>query len=286
LQDESLLAVYVTKADGSKQLFDKEKIVQTCQRMGANRDVAIQVAQEVEKNLYPNITTQQILQIIFAVMSKNKPAVKHLFDLKQGISLMEPKPEFEVFVRVLLAHNGFQVKPNAILRGLCGEHEVDAIATKDGLTYLVEAKHHSNYHALTGLDESRIARAIIEDVTDGYTNGGAEIRIDRAMIVTNTRYSEHAVNYGRCRGILQVGWASPEGLGLRDMVEKHKLVPLSCLRGISTDTRLRLVEAGIVLIKQLLEQDSYYLERRIGLSHKTVLSIIEKAKHTTETLWC
>ena len=281
-----MLAVYVTKADGSKQLFDKEKIVQTCQRMGANRDVAIQVAQEVEKNLYPNITTQQILQIIFAVMSKNKPAVKHLFDLKQGISLMEPKPEFEVFVRVLLAHNGFQVKPNAILRGLCGEHEVDAIATKDGLTYLVEAKHHSNYHALTGLDESRIARAIIEDVTDGYTNGGAEIRIDRAMIVTNTRYSEHAVNYGRCRGILQVGWASPEGLGLRDMVEKHKLVPLSCLRGISTDTRLRLVEAGIVLIKQLLEQDSYYLERRIGLSHKTVLSIIEKAKHTTETLWC
>ena len=172
-----MLAVYVTKADGSKQLFDKEKIVQTCQRMGANRDVAIQVAQEVEKNLYPNITTQQILQIIFTIMRKHKPAVQHLFDLKQGISLMEPKPEFEVFVRVLLAHNGFQVKPNAILRGLCGEHEVDAIATKDGLTYLVEAKHHSNYHALTGLDESRIARAIIEDVTDGYTNGGAEIRM-------------------------------------------------------------------------------------------------------------
>jgi hypothetical protein len=285
LQDENLLAVYVTKADGSKQVFDKEKIVQTCQRMGANREVAIQVAQEVETNLYPEITTQQILQLIFALVSKYKPAVKHLFDLKQGISLMEPKPEFEVFVRVLLTHSGFQVKPNVILRGLCGEHEVDALATKDGLTYLVEAKHHSNYHALTGLDESRIARAIIEDVTDGYKNGATEIKIDRAMIVNNTRYSEHAVKYGRCRGILQVGWASPEGLGLRDMVENHKLYPLSCLRGISTDTRLRLVEAGIVLIKQLLEQDSYYLERKIGLTHKTVLSIMEKAKHTTETLW-
>jgi len=43
------LAVYVTKADGSKQLFEKEKIVQTCRRMGAIREVAIQVAQEVEK---------------------------------------------------------------------------------------------------------------------------------------------------------------------------------------------------------------------------------------------
>jgi hypothetical protein len=285
LQDEHRLAVYVIKADGSKQLFDREKIVQTCQRMGANLEVAIQVAQEVEKSLYPDITTQQILQIIFTMMIKHKPAVQHLFDLKQGISIMESKPEFEVFVRVLLAHSGFQVKPNTILRGMCGEHEVDALVTKDGLTHLVEAKHHSNYHALTGLDESRIARAIMEDVTDGYTSGATEIKIDRAMIVTNTRYSEHAINYGRRRGILQVGWASPEGFGLRDIVEKHKLYPLSCLRGVTTETRLRLVEVRIVLIKQLLEQDSHYLERKIGLPHKTVLLIMEKARHTTETLW-
>jgi hypothetical protein len=279
------LTIYVTKADGSKQLFDKEKIMLTFQRMGLNHEVAIQVAQEVEKKLYPDIATQQILQIIFAIMRKHKPAIKHLFDLKKGISLMESKPEFEVFVRVLLVHSGYQVKSNTILRGLCGEHEVDALATKDDLTYLVEAKHHNNYHALTGLDESRIARAIIEDVTDGYRNGSTEIKIDRAMIVTNTRYSEHAINYGRCRGILQVGWTSPEGFGLRDIVEKHKLYPLSCLRGITTEARLRLVEAGIVLIQQLLEQDSHYLERKIGLTPKTVFSIMEKARHTTETFW-
>jgi len=155
LLDENHLAIFVTKANGSKQPFDKEKIVQTCLRMGANHDVANQVAQQVEKNLYECITTQKILQIIFTLMSKHKPAVKHLFDLKRGISLMESKPEFEVFVRLVLAHSGFQVKPNALLKGLCGEHEVDAMVAKDGLTYFVEAKHHVNYHALTGLDESR-----------------------------------------------------------------------------------------------------------------------------------
>ena len=279
------MAVYVTKADGSKQLFDIEKIVQTCQRIGANPKVAVQVAQEIENNIYEGITTREVLQTIFKLVGQHKPAVKHLFDLKQGISLMEPKPEFEVFVRVVLAHSGFQVKPNMILKGLCGEHEVDAIAVKDGLTYLVEAKHHSNYHALTGLDESRIARAIIEDVTEGYTSGATEIKIDRAIIVTNTKYSEHAINYGHCRDILQVGWASPEGFGLRDIVEKNKLYPLSCLRGMSTETRARLVEARIVLIKQLLEQDCLYVERKIGLSHQTVLSMMEKARHTAETLW-
>ena len=280
-----ILAVLVTKADGSKQLFDEEKIVRTCLRMGASREDAVQIAQKVERRLYEGISTRKILQMIYSLMRKQKPAIKHLFDLKYGISLMVPKSEFEAFIRILLVHSGFKVEPNTILRGLCGEHEADAIATKDGVTHFVEVKHHSSYHALTGLDESRIARAILEDVTEGYSHGLTRIKIDRAMIVTNTRYSKHAINYGRCRDILQVGWSSPEFLGLREMVEKHKLYPLSCLRGISAKVRLRLVEAGIVLIKQLLEQDLRYLERKTELPRETVLSIMEKARHTTQTLW-
>ena len=126
----------------------------------------------------------------------------------------------------------------------------------------------------------------MEDVTDGYRSGASQTKIDRAMIITNTRYSDHAISYGRCRDILQVGWASPEGLGLKDIVEKYKLYPLSCLRGLSTEARLRLAEAGIVLIKQLAEQDSRYVERKIGLPQETVLSITEKAKQAIETLWC
>lgn len=279
------MTVLVTKADGSKQLFDEQKIMQTCMRMGANHEEAIKVARQIERRIYEGITTRKILQMIYSLMRKQKPAVKHLFDLKYGISLMVSKPEFEAFVRILLVYSGFKVEPNTILRGLCGEHEADAIATKDGLTHFVEVKHHSNYHALTGLDESRIARAILEDVTEGYSQGLTRIKIDRAMIVTNTRYSEHAINYGRCRGILQVGWASPEVFGLREMVEKHRLYPLSCLRGINEKVRLRLVEAGIVVIKQLLEQDSRYIERKTDLPRETVLSIMEKARHTTETLW-
>ena len=280
-----ILAVSVTKADGSKQLFDEEKIVRTCLRMGASREDALQIVQKVEGRLYEGISTRKILQMIYSLMRKQKPAVKHLFDLKYGISLMEPKPEFEAFIRILLVHSGFKVEPNTILRGLCGEHEADAIATRDGMTHFVEVKHHNSYHALTGLDESRIARAILEDVTEGYSHGLSSIKIDRAMIVTNTRYSEHAMKYGRCRDILQVGWSSPEFFGLREMVEKHKLYPLSCLRGISAKVRLRLVEAGVVVIKQLLEQDLRYLERKTELPRETILSIMEKARHTTQTLW-
>ncbi|MGD0451115.1 MAG: restriction endonuclease [Candidatus Bathyarchaeia archaeon] len=279
------MAFLVTKANGSKQLFSREKIVQTCLRMGADSYIANEVAERIEKRLYEDITTQKILQLIFTYMRKYRPAVSHLFDLKRGISLMESKPEFELFIQVLLAHTGFEVTPNQILRGKCGEHEVDGIARKDGVTYFVEVKHHFNYHALTGLDESRIAWAVLEDVTDAFTLGLTDLKIDRAVIVTNTRYSEQAIQYGKCKNIIQIGWTSPEHFGLRDAIEKNKLYPLSCLRGVSVEERRRLVDSGIVLIKQLFDQDRLTIERKTGLPKATVLSIIEKAQHSANTLW-
>lgn len=218
-------------------------------------------------------------------MKEYKPEVGHLFDLRTGISLMDSKPEFEMFVRVLLAHSGFDVAPNRILRGKCGRHEVDAIAKRDGVTYFVEIKHHFSYHALTGLDESRIAQAVLEDVTEGFAAGMIDLKVDRAMIVTNTRYSEHAVEYGTCKNILLIGWSSPQYLGLREMVEKDRLYPLSCLRGLSRDARIKLVNSGILLIKQLLDQDQAALAAKTGLPQQVIGEITEKAQASANALW-
>jgi hypothetical protein len=279
------LVEFVTKADGSKQPYSREKVVQTCLRMGADRQIAEHVALSVERRLYDGIPTRNVLQLIFRLMRKPKPAVGHLFDLRRGISLMVPKPEFELFIQEVLRKSGFEVKPNTVLKGLCGEHEADALAVKNGLTYFVEAKHHFNYHALTGLDESRIARAILEDVTEGYRQGVTKIKIDKAVIVTNTRYSDHATAYGNCRGIVQIGWDSPRDSALRDVIEKHSLYPLSCLRGLNLETRMRLVNAGIVLIKQVLEYDTAFFEHKLGLPHQIAVYLTEKANHTAQTLW-
>jgi len=275
--------VYVTKADGTRQLFDREKVVRTCLRMGATRKTAEEIVDKVEKRLYDGIPTRKILQLTLRLLRGHKPALRHFLDLRRGLSLMDSKPEFEVFVQVLLANSGFEVSPNMILAGRCVEHEVDAIAKKDGVTFFVEAKHHVNYHTLTGLDESRIARAILEDVAEGFQCGSCELKIDRAMIVTNTRYSEHARRYGKCRDIVQIGWNLPVGLSLQSMIEENNLYPISCIRGLKRETRTKLVTKRIVLIKQLLEMKPSTLARETGIPKETLKQLITKAENTITT---
>jgi hypothetical protein len=270
--------VYLTKADGSRQLFDRDKVAKTCMRMGASPQVAYFVAQKVEQRLYDGIPSREILKMIFVFLRKHKPGLKHLYDLRKGISLMSPKPEFEVFVQVLLAQNGYEVTSNQILQGKCVGHEVDALARKDGLTYFVEAKHHFNYHALTGLDESRIARAVLEDVTEGFMLGKTKLKIDRAIIVTNTKFSEQARLYGVCRGIIQIGWSIPQNHGLQDLIEAQKMYPLSCLKGLKNDVRLSLVNYGIVLIKHLAQANPQKIAQNTFLSIGEASYLIQKAK--------
>ena len=164
------------------------------------------------------------------------------------------------------------------------EHEVDGIARRDGVTYFVEAKHHSNYHTSTGLDESRIARAVLEDVIEGFEVGPNNWEIERAMIVTNTKFSEHAKRYGECRNILQIGWSSPPYHGLQEMIEERKLYPITCLKSLRKQTREKLTSAGIVSLKQLIEREPEELANRTKIPKRSLLRLLKKAKDCTQTL--
>src|SRR4030066_1990637 len=104
------------------------------------------------------------------------------------------------------------------------------------------------------------------------------------MIVTNTRQSEHAQRYGTCRNILQIGWSSPAKFDLQNMIEEKKLYPLSCLRGLNSETKMKLVNSGIVLMKQLVEEEPSRLARETGISREILKGIIENAKGSTYLL--
>ncbi|MEG3056140.1 MAG: restriction endonuclease [Methanoculleus sp.] len=133
---------YVTKVDGSLQRFDRRKVRRTLRNMGLEDDDADRIAMEIEEAVEDGVKTTTVLRMIRARASAVRPAVAHRINLRRALSLIRPKPDFEEFVRILLREHGYQVEAGCILAGLCGEHEVDAIAQKDGVTTFVEVKHH------------------------------------------------------------------------------------------------------------------------------------------------
>jgi hypothetical protein len=273
-----LLPVSVTKADGSRQLFDGEKVVKTCIRMGATRSVAESVVKEIEARLYDGIETKEILQMVFKRLKRHRPSVRYHFDLRKALSLLNPAPDFELFVQVLLREHGYDVTPNQIIRGRCVEHEIDAVARKNGKIFIVEVKHHYNYHTPISLDVSRISRAVFEDVTEGYEFGLNDRKIDRAMIVCNTKLSEHAKRYAECRGIHHIGWSSPQNHDLQTMIEAKHLYPITYLKRLNRVTRRKLLSHQIVLLKQLTEKNPRELRRQTGISPKEFESILRKIR--------
>jgi hypothetical protein len=272
------LDVFVTKAEGTKQLFDKEKVVRTCLRMGATRAAAEVIAKEIEAMVYDGIETKEILQMIFRKVGKHRPSTKHQIDLRKALGLLNPKPDFELFVQTLLREHGYTVTPNQIIRGRCVEHEVDAIARKDGETFIVEVKHHFSYHTPTSLDVGRISRAVFEDVTEGFELGLNKLKVDRSLIVCNTKLSEHAKRYAECRGIYHIGWSSPPNYDLQTMIEEKQLYPITYLRRLNRVNRKKLMSNGIILLKQLTEKNSRELRRQTEIPKKELESMIKKAR--------
>ncbi len=68
------------------------------------------------------------------------------------------------------------------------------------------------------------------------------------------------------------------------MIEERKLHPLTCLRGLGKPIKRKLTAEGIILMKQLIEEEPEKLARRIGVSKKDLENIIERAKTCFYTL--
>ncbi len=273
---------YVTKSDGSLQRFDPVKVRRTLQNLGLAAEDVDRIADEIEESVPDGMKTAAVFRMIRARARAVRPAAGHRTDLKRALSLLRPKPDFEEFVRILLREHGYRVEAGCVLAGRCGEHEVDAIASKDGVTIFVEVKHHASHRRMTGLDEGRIARAIIEDLQEGFRFGQCTVSIDGALIVCNTRLSEHAKHYATCRGIEHIGWDCPVERNLRTMIEETRSYPITIVSGVGPSVTARLADAGILMAKEVAYGDATAIARDAGLSLPEVLVIAGRARAILE----
>jgi Holliday junction resolvase-like predicted endonuclease len=269
--------IYVTKADGSKQPFDKQKIINTCLRLQATPEQAQSIADKIEAKAYDGIPTKKILQMIFQYMKKYRPAIGYQIDLRQAIAMLRSKPDFEIFVSKLFEAIGYEVETNLIIQGKCIEHEIDVVARKGNEIILVEVKHHVNHHTYSGLDVFLQLNSTLEDLREGYKAGKNKFRFTKAILICNTKVSEHAKRYALCKGLEFIAWKFPLERGLERIIEENKLYPITFLREIERGEAYKLADAKIVTIKQLLD-DAEKIARNTGISKNRILKLQQDAK--------
>lgn len=273
----------VTKADGTKQTFRRRKIVRTCIRLGARKEIAMRIGDKVESKVYDGMPTSEILKMIFDYLEEYQPAIRHQIDLRMAIALLRPKPDFERFIQIMLEEQGYKLMPNQIVRGRCVEHEIDAVARKGDDTYLVEIKHHRSYHTYTGLDVCRIAVATSEDIAEGHALGLNPIKFNKIMVVCNTKFSQHAKQYAKCKGIEHIGWKTPPGHGLDRVIDEKRLYPITLLKDLSQEIRERLADNEVLLLKQLTRRGVQDLAEKTRIPKDQLEDLRKRAKMILET---
>ena len=269
--------IYVTKADGSKQPFDKQKIINTCLRLQATPEQAQSIADKIEARAYDGIPTKKILQMVFQYMKKYRPAIGYQIDLRQAIAMLRSKPDFEIFVAKLFEAMGYGVETNLIIQGKCIEHEIDVVARKEEEVILVEVKHHVNHHTYSGLDVFLQLNSTLEDLREGYEIGKNNFRFTKATLICNTKVSEHAKRYALCKGLEFIAWKFPPEKGLERIIEEYKLYPITFLKEIERNEAYKLADVGIVTIKQLLDYTEK-ISRKTGINERRIRELQRAAK--------
>jgi hypothetical protein len=264
--------VYVLKANGIQEPFSQDKIRLSTNRAGVPADVQDKLISHVESKLYEDIPTREVYQHVNEFLQKESHPVSAIkYKLKQ--SLMELGPTgypFEDFVSEILKAKGYLTQTRSVLMGRCVSHEIDVIAEKHGSEKLmVEAKFHNDSGIHTDVHVSLYTKARFDDLREKY-------QFDRAWLFTNTKITSDALAYALCVNMGVVSWSYPQEESLRDLVEKHRLYPITLLSSLSDSQNQILLENHIVLISQVLNNQSYL--DLLGVQDEKRETIIEEAK--------
>ncbi len=247
------MQIQVIKGNGETAFFDTEKLKQALQNAGAEIGEQERIAKLVEAKIYNGITTKEIYQIAFDLLKRESYKMAGRYRLKNAIMELGPTGfPFEIFVGKIFETLGYEVETGVFVQGKCIMHEVDVVARKPGEMIMIECKFHTDNRTKSSVQVPLYIQSRYLDVKDSWEEMyGKNIRF-QGGVVTNTRFSDDATAYGKCAGLMLISWDYPGELGLKNLIDKSGLHPVTSLISITKKDKQYLIEKGIILCNQLI----------------------------------
>jgi hypothetical protein len=274
----------ITKASGEKVPFSVEKLRTSLHRSGATDEQAERVIGELTEKLYQGITTKKIYHIAFRLLKETSRHIAAKYHLKRAIMELGPSGyPFEKFIGEILRLQGFSVQVGQIVRGHCVEHEVDVVAMKDNLQLMIECKYHNQPGVVCDVKVPLYIQSRFKDVeAEWIKSDRSGKKTFQGWVVTNTRFSSSAVQYGNCIGLKLLGWDYPGKWSLKDQIETLGLYPITCLTALTKAEKEQLLNKKIVLCREIVENEK--LLKQMLLSPSRLDTVMKEARELSEKL--
>jgi len=270
--------IEVIKADGEKEFFDREKLIDSLKRAGAPQAVVENIVSRIEGELIQDMSTSDIYRHAFSLLRESHKPVAVRYSLRRALVGFGPSGfPFEDYVGEIFKAQGYEVETGETLQGGCVEHEVDLIGWKADDLIMGEVKFHNELGFKTDLKIALYVKARMDDLrAASFFLGGKKRKLGDGYLITNTKFTKSVIQYASCSGLRLLGWSYPETENLQILIEKSKLHPLSCLTSVSNLHKRDLFDKGIVLCKTIF--DSPDVLDFLNLSREDKESIIIEVK--------
>jgi Holliday junction resolvase-like predicted endonuclease len=272
------VGIQVIKGNGEKVVFDREKLKRALAFAGAGGSEQERIAGIVASKLYPGIHTKKIYQMAFDLLKRESHKVAGRYRLKNAIMDLGPTGyPFEIFVGKILEKMGYEVETGKMVQGKCIQHEIDVIAKKPGEMILIECKFHRNNQTKSGVQVPLYIHSRYLDVKSAWEEKyGKQIHY-RGGVVTNTRFSDDAISYGKCAGLMLISWDYPADTGLKHFIDRTGLHPLTSLINLTKKEKEFLLEKGLVLCSQL--QENKQVLKELGMNKNKIEKVLREAEN-------
>ncbi len=267
--------IEVVKYSGQKAKFSIEKLKNSLRKSGAEESLVNEISSQVRDELYQGISTKEIYNRAFALLKKKKNAFASKYKLKKAIYELGPTGfPFEKFIGALLFYSGYEVKTGQILQGKCVTHEIDVVAKKNGEHIVAECKFHSEEGRNCDVKIPLYVHSRYHDILNLNSESNNSKKPNEGWVVTNTRFTEDALNYGKCSGLYLLSWDFPKDNGIKDRIDHLGLYPVTVSTLLTQREKQFLLSRDVVLCKQLIN-DSFYLDH-LGISEKRKTRIFDE----------
>lgn len=271
--------IQVRKASGDEELFSMEKLERSLQNAGANYEQIRKIIADVGAWIYDGATTQKIYSRAFSILRRQKTSAALRYKLKKAMMEFGTTGyPFENFIGQLFQEQGFHTQVGIIVDGHCVTHEMDVIATKQNIQHLVECKYSKDQGKQVSVQVPLYVRSRVNDIISkrkelsefqGFSFLG--------WVITNTRFSSDSIQYGECSGLKLLAWDYPAGNGLKELIEKLKIYPVTILHSLTKNEKQFLIDQEIVTCNQLAK--ATHILNSMRLNNKKLQAISVELDH-------